>query len=78
MKIKIYTIESCKFCILAKNLLISKNMQFEEIPLDNKYEELETLIKETNKKTVPQIFINNKFIGGYDELKKIIEEKQSI
>ncbi|MDP2763142.1 MAG: glutaredoxin domain-containing protein [Enterobacteriaceae bacterium] len=75
MIIKIYTIEACKYCIMAKKLLLNANLQYEEIKLDNDYEKLENLIELTKQKQVPQIFINNQFIGGYEDLKEFINKK---
>ncbi|HFL8824415.1 MAG TPA: glutaredoxin domain-containing protein [Candidatus Azoamicus sp. OHIO1] len=75
MIIKIYTIETCKYCIMAKKLLLNANLQYEEIKLDNDYEKLENLIELTKQKQVPQIFIDNQFIGGYEDLKEFLNKK---
>lgn len=75
MNIKIYTINNCIFCKLAKDLLKKNNIKYDEtiINNDNIFEELK---EKTKHKTLPQIFINEKFIGGYMELKKIIENNR--
>lgn len=69
--IKIYTWSYCPFCQNAKKLLEEKNIDFEEIVLDNKQTELEQLRKQTGQRTVPQIFIGQNFIGGYSELEDL-------
>lgn len=71
----IYSRESCKYCTLAKDLLRKYSLPYNEIPV-NKNNEVEynnmknKLADMTNgHKTFPFIFNNNKFIGGYTELK---------
>lgn len=68
MNILIYTTQTCTYCNLAKNLLKEKKIQFTEINIETDLNIFKELIKKTNHKTVPQIFINEKFIGGYTEL----------
>ena len=66
--VKIYTKTTCPACILAKEVLSKKEVQFEEIVLDDRPEVLVELINKTKIKTVPQIFINNQFIGGCSDM----------
>lgn len=75
MEILIYTINTCMYCNLAKKLLNEKNFKFTEINLENDPSIFKTLIEKTKQKTVPQIFIDKKFIGGYQELIMFFEEK---
>lgn len=71
-KIKIYTTEYCPYCKKAKNLLVSKNAEFEEIDITNDPDMRIKLIEITGgRKTVPQIFINDEHIGGYTDLEKL-------
>lgn len=65
---KLYTWGHCPYCIRAKNLLNEIGIAFEEINLDGKDEELKKLREETGQRTVPQIFIDGEFIGGFSEL----------
>ncbi|MCC8418554.1 MAG: glutaredoxin 3 [Rickettsia endosymbiont of Glossina mortisans submortisans] len=66
----IYTLASCPYCIKAKALLDEKNVVYEKIEVSNfTQEEKEKFIKKSGeKKTVPQIFIDNMHIGGCDAL----------
>lgn len=73
MNITIYTTKTCMYCNLAKKLLIEKKIQFNEINIENDLTIFNELIKKTNSKTVPQIFINEKFIGGYTELCELLK-----
>ncbi len=67
-KFKLYTTGYCPYCVRAKDLLKSKNIEFEEINLDGKDDERQALVKKTGMRTVPQIFMNEELIGGYTEL----------
>lgn len=66
--IKVYTWSNCPYCVLAKNLLSGKGVDFQEINLDGKDKELKALRERTGMRTVPQIFIDDKLIGGYQDL----------
>ena len=69
MKVEIYTKNNCIWCDRAKILLDSKNIEFKEIDLsdDQKREKFYNSIGE-NVKTVPQIYIDDLRIGGYQDL----------
>ena len=66
--IKIYSSNWCSYCNAAKNLLIELNISFEEINIEENNISREDLLKLSGGHTVPQICINEKFIGGYTEL----------
>lgn len=66
MNAVIYTIPTCPWCIKAKSLLNQKGISYQEHIVNDKI--MKDLVKRTGQKTVPQIFINNQFIGGYDNL----------
>lgn len=68
-KIEVYTMDNCSYCDAAKNLLKSKSLEFKEINITNDDEKRFELVKKTNQRTMPQIFIDDQFIGGYTELK---------
>jgi len=69
LKVEIYTKNNCIWCDRAKLLLDSKDIEFKEIDLsdDQKREKFYNSIGE-NVKTVPQIFIDDLRIGGYQDL----------
>jgi len=74
-QVEIYTTKVCPYCVRAKNLLNAKDVDFIEHDLSGKDAEREALLKRSNgMRTVPQIFINNKHIGGCDNLYEL-EEK---
>ena len=68
--ILMYTSSYCPFCANAERLLFEKGFDItEKIRIDEDPAELEKMIKITGKRTVPQIFIDNVYIGGFDELR---------
>ena len=69
MEIDIYTSPLCGFCTIAKNLLIKKGVNFNEYDV-LKDPSLKPIMIERAKgtKTVPQIFINQQHIGGWEQL----------
>ena len=73
-KIKLYTTKSCPFRIAAKNLLKIKNLRFEEIDLTSRTELRLEFSTKYNWRTGPLIIIDDKFIGGFDELDKLNDE----
>lgn len=70
-KVVIYTFDTCPYCIKAKRLMDNKGVEFEEIDITKRREELDTLKKKTNCGTVPQIFVDDNFVGGCDDVVKL-------
>lgn len=67
-KVVIYTSATCPYCHLAKELLSKRNVSFEEIRVDLDPVKREEMMRLSQRRTVPQIFINDQSIGGYDDL----------
>ena len=75
MKVKIYTKENCVWCDRAKRLLNAHSIDFDEVDLSNDIERLNFYKKiGDNVKTVPQVYIDDKRIGGYPQLKAWLNE----
>lgn len=73
-KIEIYTGNRCGFCDRAKSLFDSKNLKYIEYNVNDNIEYLNAmLLKSNGQKTIPQIFINDVHIGGYDQLIEMIQ-----
>ena len=72
--VKLYSADWCPFCIRAKKLLESKGIEFEEINVDETPGLREEIVQKTGHKTIPQIFINDEFIGGFTELSALNEK----
>ena len=67
MNIKVYTKTYCPYCQKVLRYLKKKNINFEEVEVSNQPDVYANLKKETGHQTVPQVFVNNKFIGGADD-----------
>jgi glutaredoxin 3 len=68
-KVVIYTIPGCMGCGLAKSMFEDRGIPYEEIDVTGKPLVYQDMVRKTGgKKTVPQVFINDKYIGGYYDL----------
>ena len=67
-KVEIYTTAICAYCVAAKNLLKQKGFDYAEIRIDVDPVKRDEMLARTHKRTVPQIFIADQLIGGYDDL----------
>ena len=72
-KVTIYTKENCPYCVMAKNLLSAHHIAFEETRVDQDDSKLAEMVRLSNRRSVPQIFINDRPIGGYDDLVALIK-----
>ena len=66
---KIYTQNNCGYCVAAKNLLDKKGEQYEEIHLEDN-PDAKNKLKQNGLRTVPQIWLDEEYIGGYVELER--------
>ena len=67
--VKMYTTAVCPYCVRAKQLLKSKGVeQIEEIRIDVDVPAREQMMRQTGRRTVPQIFIGETHVGGCDDL----------
>ena len=75
MNATIYTKDNCSFCIRAKTLFAVKGIKYEEkkIGSDVTVEDLKAIVP--NARTVPQIWLDGSYIGGYTELAAFFNEK---
>ncbi len=68
-RIVMYTTEVCPYCVRAKQLLRNKGVtEIEEIRVDLQPELRVAMMEKTGRRTVPQIYIDEHHIGGYDDL----------
>jgi glutaredoxin 3 len=64
-----YSTAFCGYCQRARNLLERKGVAVQEIKVDEDFRERETMMKRSGgRRTVPQIFIGERHVGGYDDL----------
>jgi GrxC family glutaredoxin len=67
-RVELYGTRSCAFCVRAKRLLEARGIPFAEFELDSDAVLRDEVIRRTGRRTVPQIFIDGRPIGGYVEL----------
>jgi len=67
-KIEIYTTPTCPYCHAAKSLLSQKGVSFDEIDVLDPDLRTKMTARAQGRRTVPQIFIGETHVGGYDEM----------
>ena len=68
-RVRVYSTLICPYCIRAKSLLKSRGIPYEEIDVTGDGAARAWLVQATGRRTVPQIFIDDESIGGFDELR---------
>ena len=75
--ITIYTGPLCNFCDAAKKLLTRNSIEYKEINIATEDGAMDEMIKKANgKRTVPQIFFDDRHIGGYDDVRALEKENK--
>ena len=75
--ITVYSGPLCNFCEAAKRLLTRNNLSYTEIDISKEAGLRDEMIKKANgKRTIPQIFCDDKHIGGYDEVRALEKENK--
>ncbi|MGZ8258883.1 MAG: glutaredoxin 3 [Methylotenera sp.] len=70
--ITMYTTAVCPYCINAERLLISKGVkEINKIRIDLQPEQRAEMMQKTGRRTVPQIYIGDRHIGGFDDLRAL-------
>ncbi len=70
-EILIYSGNRCAYCNAAKRLLDSKNANYTEINIDENPDKREEMMQRTQRRTVPQIYIGEMHVGGFDDLSEL-------
>ena len=63
-----YTSAICGYCVAAKNFLRSRGLEWQEVRIDLDPVERERMVARTRRTSVPQIFIGDVYVGGYDDM----------
>ncbi|MGE8502404.1 MAG: glutaredoxin 3 [Pseudomonas sp.] len=66
--VTLYTTGHCPYCVNAKVLLTRKGVAFEEIDVGSSPQQLGEMLQRSNRRSVPQIFIGERHVGGFDDL----------
>ncbi|HHJ19447.1 MAG TPA: glutaredoxin 3 [Gammaproteobacteria bacterium] len=67
-QVVVYTSAFCPYCSWAKQLLGAKKVGYEEIRIDLMPEQAEVMVQRSGRMSVPQIFIGEHHVGGYDDM----------
>jgi glutaredoxin 3 len=67
-RVVLYTTAVCPYCVRAKTLLQRKGVAYEEVRIEGNRELIREMIERTGRRTVPQIFVGDRHVGGYDDL----------
>jgi glutaredoxin 3 len=73
MKATVWSKNACPFCVQAKALLESKGIEFEERNVSKDWTREQLLEAVPNARTLPQIFLDDKLVGGFTELRKHLQ-----
>ncbi len=69
--ITIYSTAMCPYCVRAKMLLQRKGMSWEEKRIDRDHSLVSEMLQRSRRRTVPQIFIDDYHVGGYDDMAEL-------
>ncbi|MBB6242068.1 glutaredoxin 3 [Rhodanobacter sp. MP1X3] len=68
-KIEVYSTAVCPYCVSAKNLLKAKGLEWTEVRIDTDPVQRDAMLTRSGgRRTVPQIFVNDQHVGGFDDL----------
>ena len=73
MKATVWSKDSCPFCVQAKALLESRGIEFEERNVNKDWTKEQLLEAVPTARTLPQIFLDDNYIGGFTELRKHLQ-----
>ncbi len=74
--ILIYTSTICPYCIMAKRLLDKKGANYKELNVDTDPKLRKEMMQRTKRRTVPQVYINDYHVGGFDDLHTLEANKE--
>lgn len=67
-RVVVYTTRYCGYCQRARQLFEKKGVRYEEIPVDGNPARRDEMVARSGRRTVPQIFIDDRHVGGCDDL----------
>jgi glutaredoxin 3 len=73
-RVTVYSKESCPFCVRAKALLARKGVAFEEVRVEGRDDLREWLVQATGQRTVPQVFVGDRPLGGFSDIDALDRE----
>ncbi len=73
-KVVVYSTNVCPYCVRAKSLLQRKGVEFEELNINQNMDLMAEMMERSQRRTVPQIFIDDFHVGGYDDMAALDSE----
>ncbi len=70
-EVRMYCTRICPYCVRAERLLDKKGVEVEKIYVDHQPELMRHMMEITGRRTVPQIFIGERHVGGFDDLAEL-------
>jgi len=70
-KVVVYSTTYCPYCVRAKQLLERKGVEYKEIMVDTDPNLMQEMIERSQRRSVPQIFIGEQGVGGFDDLAQL-------
>lgn len=67
-QVVMYCTATCPYCVRAEHLLAHKGVEVEKIRVDHFPEQMQIMVKRSGRRTVPQIFIGERHVGGFDDM----------
>jgi glutaredoxin 3 len=68
VKVLMYSTGVCPYCVMAERLLVAKGVQIEKVRVDLDPARRLEMMEKTGRRTVPQIYVGETHVGGYDDL----------
>jgi glutaredoxin 3 len=73
VKVTIYGRKLCSYCVMAKDLLAAQGVEYDYVELGENHDLYQKLVKNTGQRTVPYVYINGEFLGGYQDLRNLAD-----
>ncbi len=70
-KVVVYSTKFCPYCDRAKSLLQRKGVRYKELKIDQDMSLMQEMVEKSKRRTVPQIFIDDYHVGGYDDMAEL-------
>ena len=75
-EVVIYTTKWCPYCVRAKQLLSTKKVDYKEIDVEERPDLRDWITKKSGQRTVPQIFVNGRALGGFTDIAALDQRGQ--
>ena len=74
VEVTMYCTDWCPYCVRAEKLLASKGTTINKINLDDQPDRRAEMVERTGRRTVPQIYIGDRYVGGHDDVVSLLKK----